>query len=267
MKNKIVLIIFLILFLLLTGCSGRYIEKVDLPAKQNFHLFLLAGQSNMAGRGIISAEDSIINPKILMLTKEYKWVAAVDPIHYDKTSAGVGLAKSFALKIAESDTNIIIGLIPAACGGSSISSWESGGYHDQTKSYPYDDAIARTRKAMEYGELKGILWHQGESDSNPRNAVQYQGKLINLILNFRKDLDSKNVPFIIGQLGQFPEKSWSESRILVDEVQRSIQKEVAFVSFVSSYSLTSKVDNIHFNSESLKIFGKRYAKAYLEMKK
>ena len=62
---------------------------------------------------------------------------------------------------------------------------------------------------MKYGNLKGILWHQGESDSNPQNADKYKQRLKNLISNFRKDLNADKVPFIIGQLGQFPNKTWS----------------------------------------------------------
>jgi hypothetical protein len=201
-----------------------------------------------------------------MLNKEYKWVPAVDPIHYDKSSAGVGLAKSFALELLKNDYTITIGLVPAACGGSPISSWAPGQYHDQTKSYPYDDAIVRTKKAMEYGFLKGILWHQGESDSNPQNAILYKDRLRNLINKFRADLNVKDVPFIIGQLGNFPGRPWSESRKLVNKAQISVSEEMKNVSFVSSDDLTSNPDSVHFNSKSLKVFGKRYAKAYLELK-
>ena len=265
MKNKLFHIIFLCVILLISSCAKRGIDRGTILPDKNFHLFLLAGQSNMAGRGVISAEDSIINPKILMLNKEYKWVPAVDPIHYDKSSAGVGLAKSFALELLKNDSNITIGLVPAACGGSPISSWAPGQYHDQTKSYPYDDAIVRTKKAMEYGFLKGILWHQGESDSNPQNAIEYQEKLKTLIENFRSDFRMKYLPFIIGQLGQFPGRSWSEFRKLVNEAQISVSVEMKNVSFVSSDDLTSNPDSVHFNSKSLKVFGKGYANSYLDL--
>jgi len=74
--------------------GGEENTQVRLPSKENFHLFLLAGQSNMAGRGIISAEDEKIHPRVFMLSKDGKWKPAVDPIHYDKTVAGVGLGKN-----------------------------------------------------------------------------------------------------------------------------------------------------------------------------
>ena len=106
MKSKLISIIYLCLIFILSSCAKRDIERSGVLPDKNFHLFLLAGQSNMAGRGMISDEDRKTHPRILMLTKDFKWISAVDPIHYDKQSAGVGLAKSFALKIAESDTNI-----------------------------------------------------------------------------------------------------------------------------------------------------------------
>jgi len=265
LKNNIVPITYLSLCLILIGCSGKYIEKVDTPEKQNFHLFLLAGQSNMAGRGIVTDVDKEAHPRIFMLTKENNWVPAVDPIHFDKTSAGVGLAKSFAIELVNNDTNIKVGLIPAACGGSPISTWKPGRHFNQTDSYPYDDAIFRARAAIKHGEIKAILWHQGESDCNKENATRYEERLDSLITNFRKDLGVENIPFIIGQLGQFPGKVWNTYRGLVDKSHQSVAKNNKLVGFVSSDNLSSKPDSIHFDSKSLKIFGKRYVKEYFEL--
>ena len=233
--------------------------------KEKVHLFLLAGQSNMAGRGKVTAEDKKIHPRVFALSKDGAWVPAIDPIHYDKKSAGVGLGKSFAVTLADRNADIVIGLVPAACGGSPISTWQPGGYHAQTQSHPYDDAIERTQRAMKDGVLKGILWHQGESDSNPGKAPHYKERLTQLIDRFRKDLDAENVPFIIGQLGQFPAKPWNTSRKRVNEAQISIAEEMPLVGFVSSDGLTSKSDNIHFDTPSQREFGRRYAAKYLEM--
>lgn len=242
-------------------------DTVSIPQKENFHLFLLAGQSNMAGRGTITDEEQELHPRILMLAQDGYWKPALHPIHYENKNAGVGLAMSFALKLAQNDSTITIGLVPAACGGSPISSWEPGEYHKQTGSYPYDDAIKRSRRAMKDGLLKGILWHQGESDSNPQDAVHYKSRLETLINRFRADLKVDNVPFIIGQLGQFPEKPWNESRNIVNDAHLSISKEMNFVGFVISDSLTSKPDNTHFETKSLNIFGRRYVDSYYEIVK
>jgi hypothetical protein len=239
--------------------------STDLPEKENFHLFLLAGQSNMAGRGIIGEEDKVLHPRILMLTQDGTWAPAKHPIHFDKSVAGVGLSMSFAEVLTETDEDIFIGLIPAACGGSSITTWEPGGYHTQTKSHPYDDAMDRAHIAMRDGILKGILWHQGESDSKPGLSEFYEMRLRSLITRFREDLGHPILPFVIGQLGQFEQKPWTHHRIIVNHAHELIATDTPYVSFVSSNGLTPNDDIVHFDSPSLKKFGHRYAKAYLKL--
>lgn len=240
-------------------------ESVVIPSKEKFHVFLLAGQSNMAGRGEVTSEDKTTHPRVLSLSREGKWVPAVDPLHWDKEFAGVGPGKSFALELVKKDQDITIGLVPAACGGSPISRWEPGEYHDQTKSYPWDDAITRTRLALEDGTLKGILWLQGESDGTSERAPLYKEKLRSLIQRFRIELNAEEIPFIIGQLGQFPDKPWSEARKLVNDSHIEIANSSDKVSLVFSEGLTCKNDNTHFNAESMKEYGKRYAEAYMKM--
>lgn len=236
---------------------------MNLPDTKSFHLFLLAGQSNMAGRGRISEEDRQLNPRVLMFTKDGKWAPAIDPLHFDKpTMVGVGLGRSFAKQVADANPDITIGLIPCAVGGSPIASWEPSGFHASTKSHPYDDAIRRTKQALKSGTLKGILWHQGESDSKPGRAEVYKEKLHALIARFRKEFAAPNVPFIAGQLGQFPDNPWNEEKKVVDSVHQSLPKAVDNCTFVSSDGLTHKGDKVHFDAKSYREFGKRYAKAY-----
>jgi len=241
-------------------------SAVKLPAKEKFQIFLLAGQSNMAGRGKIGPEDKVPYPRVLVLSKEGVWKPAVAPLHYDKSAAGVGLGRSFAIALAEKYPDITIGLVPAACGGSSISSWVPGGYHGQTKSNPYDDAVSRTKIAMTSGELKGILWHQGESDTGAERSAKHEQQLKDLINRFRVEFSNPTLPFVIGQLGQFTEKPWNSGRTKVDQAQRAVAKEVPHCAFVSSDGLTSNSDIVHFNTESLHEFGRRYAEAYLKIR-
>ena len=101
----------------------------DLPAKEQFHLYLLAGQSNMAGRGIVTEQDREAHPRVLMFTQEGTWAPAVDPLHFDKPIAGVGPGRTFGIAVAERDPTITIGLIPSAVGGSPIATWAPGGWH------------------------------------------------------------------------------------------------------------------------------------------
>ncbi len=228
----------------------------------NLRLFVLAGQSNMAGRGMVDPATNKSHPNIFMLNKEGKWVPAVHPIHYDKSVAGVGLGMSFAKELVKENPDMKIGLIPTACGGSSISTWKPGGYHGQTKSHPYDDAIKRIRTALKSGKLEGILWHQGESDSNPARSAKHEEELTQLIQRFRTELKASELPFIIGQLGQFSQRPWNEDRMVVDFAQRKVAIRDPKVAFVKSDGLQCKSDNVHFDTPSLIEFGKRYAEAY-----
>lgn len=257
------LIFSLILCLSLYGfvCS----QAIELPPKENFHLFLLAGQSNMAGRGEVDPGNNQPHARVYMLNAEGEWVPAIDPVHFDKPQAGVGPGRSFANILAELDENVSIGLIPAACGGSSILTWVPGGYHDQTHSHPYDDAIERTHRAMQDGQLKAILWHQGESDSRPERAEPYKERLIQLIERFRDEFRQSELPIIIGQLGQF--RWWSPARKQVDAAQKEVAEELKNVAFVVSDGLESIGDKTHFNTPSQVELGRRYAKAYLQLLK
>jgi hypothetical protein len=226
-------------------------------------LFLLAGQSNMAGRGGVEAQDRVANPRVLMLDRTLHWMPATDPVHYDKPIAGVGPGRSFALAIAASDPSARIGLIPAAVGGSPISSWEPGSLDPATKTHPYDDALARARVAMRDGRLRAILWHQGESDAHPGLSERYADKLRALIVRFRSDLGAPDLPFIIGELGQFATKPWNADVRRVDSVHRAIAATMPNVAYVSSDGLRDKGDTLHFDAASQRLFGERYARTYL----
>lgn len=239
-------------------------QSVEIPSDSTkFHLFLLAGQSNMAGRGKVSESDKKVDLQVLALNKRGKWVPAVDPIHFDKPGiAGVGLGKTFAKAYAASRPGITIGLIPCAVGGSPISSWRPGGYHPSTKTHPYDTAIARTQLAMKDGTLKGLLWHQGESDCKAELSVVYKEKLHRLIGQFRTKFNDEKLPFIAGQMGQFKEKPWTAHKRLVDSVHETLPSQVRLTGFVNSKGLTHKGDKIHFNSASYRELGRRYHVAF-----
>ena len=240
------------------------ISHADEP-KEDLHLFLLLGQSNMAGRGKIEEQDKQPDPRVLVFTEQKQWVPAVAPLHFDKPGAGVGPGRTFGIEVAKAKPEVTVGLIPCAHGGSAISSWEPGGYHAQTDGHPYDETLERARAALKSGTLRGILWHQGESDCSPERAVVYEEKLHALIARLREDLDAPNVPFIVGQMGQFPEKPWSAAKRRVDAAHQNLPKRIANTSFVSSDGLTDKGDAVHFDSASYRELGRRFAGAYLEM--
>ncbi len=237
-------------------------EAVKLPPKDKFYLVLLAGQSNMAGRGTVLPEDKVAPPRLLKLNSKGEWVPATAPVHFDVSWVGVGPGETFGKLLAESDPSVTVGLIPAACGGSSIKHWQKGAYWKQTDSHPYDDAIARTEKALKHGTLKAILWHQGEADCYDAEEATYEDDLKTLLNDFRTRFKAENVPLIIGQLPRFYHAPWKEAEKKIDTAHRNIAKELPNAIFVSSEGMTSNPDKVHFNRESQIEMGKRYFKAY-----
>lgn len=248
-----------------TGAEGAGGAGPSLPPRPQLHLFLLVGQSNMAGRGDVEASDEQPIPNVVAVNAAGDWVPAVDPLHWDKPSAGVGLARAFALHYLRSHPGVTVGFIPAAVGGSPISSWVPGAYYEETQSHPYDDALARARPALTRGTLTGILWHQGESDRSAELAPKYQQALTDLIARFRRDLNAPKVPFLIGQLGQFAGAPWDEHARSIDLAHRQVAASVPLTAFVPSHGLGAKPDNLHFDAPALRELGRRYALAFAEL--
>ena len=239
--------------------------------KESFHinydntdLFLLIGQSNMSGRGNVEEMDKVIHSRVFSFTQNGSMTPAIDPIHFDKPKvAGVGPGRTFGISVSNSmkDRNIL--LVPCAVGGSPIDSWRPNAFYKENNCYPYDDMVKRIQLASEFGRFKGVLWHQGESDSNLHLSGTYKQKLIDLILNVRRVTSASEAPFLIGQLGQWPEKPWDEWRMKVNQSQVEICKELENVKFVTSQGLRPKEDLIHFNSASARTLGERYAQTFL----
>ena len=225
-----------------------------------FHLYLLIGQSNMAGRGEVAPQDQQTHPRVFALDRDCQWSPAADPIHFDKPIARVGPGLTFGKSMAEHAPSIRIGLIPCAAGGSPITVWRRGCYWDQTNSAPYDNAIHRARLAMTQGALKGILWHQGEGDSKENEAELYEGRLVSLINTCRGDLGMADVPFVVGTLGDFFDQP--EAR-LVNAALRRIPQRVRRTACVESAGLGHLGDRLHFSAEAAREMGRRYAQAML----
>jgi len=213
----------------------------------NMKLFLLIGQSNMAGRGKVEACDQVTSPLIWSLDKQNTWVPAKDPLHFDKPKvAGVGLASEFARCVAKQTPSEAIGLIPCAFGGTSLDQWQPG-------SALYTNAVARTRIAMKDGRLAGILWHQGEADSSSAKIATYAARFTAMIEQLRKDLEAPDVPVIMGELGYFNEgyKRFNANLPAVVHVVKNSQ-------MVSAEGLDHGGDKVHFSAAALREYGRRY---------
>ena len=218
-------------------------------------LYLLIGQSNMAGRAPVDAISKEADPRIFMLDKENNWAPATDPMHFDKPAlVGVGPGLSFAKQMLVIGGRREIGLIPCAVGGSPIRVWEPDSTY-LNGLHPYDDAIRRTRLAMRHGILRGIIWHQGESDNDTALTAVYMGKLKALIERLRRDLGRPDLPFVAGEIGYFDPPGF------INRVIDSLPDVVSGTAVVSAEGLTDKGDNVHFDTRSARELGRRYAQA------
>jgi hypothetical protein len=248
---------FLLSFILLAVSGGSVSAQMQVPG--NLQLFLLVGQSNMAGRGSVEDTDRVPIPGVFMFNKELAWTPAVDPIHFDRPERiGVGMGRSFALTLLENNPKAAIGLIPAAMGGSSLAQWAPQGEL-------FGDAVRRAKAARKSGVLRAILWHQGESDSaQEADARSYRDRWTKIINALRQELGATDVPVVVGQLGEFllPDRPLSG---LVNEQLATIPLTVPLTAFVSSARLADQGDRIHFDSAAYREFGRRYALAFLSL--
>ena len=227
------------------GNSGAQDYTTIFTGKQSV---LLIGQSNMAGRGFAEDVEPISDDRITMLNQSNEWVKMQEPIHFDKSAAGVGLAASFAKGFVDT-FDCELGLIPAAMGGTSISDWKVGGTY-------YNDAIARAKEAQKTSEICAILWHQGES--NRSNHSTYAEKLQVILDSMIEELglDADKIVIITGELR---ETSSNPSQRETFHAQLNKLSEVyKNYGVADADGLTINEDRIHFDAPSLRVFGYRY---------
>jgi hypothetical protein len=236
------------------------LSEVRIIMNSDLNIYLLIGQSNMAGRGDVQDVSPIKHSHILKF-HESGWQIAEEPLHADNPNiAGVGLAMSFAIEILRKEPAAKIGLIPCAVGWSALSRWMPG-------NELYENAVLTTRQAMINGSIKGILWHQGENDScNSGDAYDYGKRLKKMVKSLRSDLNAENVPFITGELGNFL-RELEEFKYfdLVNQHLRRLEKSVLNYGCAAADGLTDNGDQLHFDAKSLRTFGIRYAKKYLTL--
>ena len=224
-----------------------------LIAEEKMGLYLLIGQSNMAGRAPISKKDEGVIERCFLLNGEDKFEPAKNPLNrYSTIRKGLNMQKmnpgySFSKAMLKEDSRMTVGLVVNAKGGSSIKQWTRDAKF-------YQEALQRMKAAMEKGELKGVLWHQGETD---HKDPEYLDKLKELVENLRKDLELPKLPFVAGQVNNAKE---------VNDQIAKLSSEVPHTGVVKSEGLTA-MDRWHFDTKSMKILGGRYAAEMLKIQR
>src|SRR5262249_24576757 len=100
---------------------GAAQTNVTLPPREKLQLYLLMGQSNMAGRGELGTEDQTPHPRVLSFSLSNLWELAIEPVTRDRPSGlGVGPGLAFGKAMAERNPEATIGLVPCAVGGTPL---------------------------------------------------------------------------------------------------------------------------------------------------
>jgi len=225
-----------------------YAQQPAAPSEspKNLHLYLLIGDSNMAGRAEIPEDAGDIIDRCYLFNDKNEWELARNPLNRHSSVAKdiamqkLGPGYSFAHKMLAQDKNLSIGLIVNASSGTKIDDWFG-------KSELYRCARKRTKAAMAHGMLKGVLWHQGEIDQKAPDT--YLEKLQTLASNLRADFNNPNLPFIAGQIHQGPAIS--------DQIAK-LPESAHATAFVRSEELIT-TDGTHFDTKSQLLLGERYA--------
>ncbi len=234
----------------------------DAMNKQNVWVFILSGQSNMAGRGMVEQQDTISNKRILSINKNGQLIMAKEPLHfYEPNLAGLDCGYSFGKAMIKNiPDSISILLLPTAVGGSSISQWLGDSLFRNVKLF--SNFLAKVEIGKQYGTIKGILWHQGESDTNEKNIPHYSERLSILFTRFRKAIGNDKLPILLGELGSFSKnKNGFE---LINKAIHNYSAQDVNTAVIATGDLKHKGDSLHFNSKAQRTMGKRFAAAYVK---
>jgi lysophospholipase L1-like esterase len=234
-------------------------------------LFLVAGQSNSAGKG-----DASLTPAVIPGTA-YEYVyrsdslkPIIDPVgtnELDFEPAAMGSAwPAFVHTFYELTGDTLI-LVPAARGGSSChEKAELGNYGTWALSGRlFNNALRKVEAAMKKTglPLSGIIWLQGERDANAMNngklgQAEYERNLKELVMRFRTALHSKTPFFIVktGYYNNHPRMGFDQVRAGQDHVAKQMDSVyIVFEGtnlFINSGLMT---DEIHYNQEGLNKVG------------
>lgn len=151
-----------------------------------------------------------------------------------------------------------VGLIHAARGGRSMRELSKGGRDNTDRAPNYDNLIKKIKFAQEQGEVKAMLWHQGESDTGNRN---YINELNKLVTDVRTDIGIADLPLFVGELGRYVNWTDGFNRMIQD-----VESKIENCKLISSKGLMHRGDELHISGYSVNTFGCRYLDAYLKMR-
>lgn len=246
-----------------TPPDGTPPDPPDTPSTQAFLLF---GQSNMWGVPNPQMEDLAINPRVEVLTLAAcgrhgvdQWVPAQPPLHgcvgqpgNGTQGPGVGPGDYFAKTLADAFPEDTILLVPNAIPGVSIDVFQPG-------QQAYNSIVARARMAQQRGEIRGMIFHQGETDTN---QPTWPNRVKTVVDRLRSDLGVGEVPFIAGELligGCCQVHNNLVNQLTTIITNTSVARANGFTPLPND-----GFGNLHFDLTSQREFGRRYGQLMLE---
>lgn len=254
----------------------------------NFYIFLAFGQSNMEGQGTVSKADKNVSEKFQVLNTTacngglYAWRTAVPPLAHCQ-GASLGPVDYFGRllidSIAPHNPDIRIGVVDVAIAGCSIDLFDTTGNKDVTYAKkqqswmtgridayggrPYLRLLDAAREAQKVGVIKGILLHQGETNTGdqkwPANVKTIYDRLIEQL-----NLNAEEVPLLVGEVVRSEMGGACGSHNAVIAKVPSVIPNSYVISSENLQMSTADGQNVHFTADAYRIFGKRYAKQMLK---
>jgi hypothetical protein len=250
----------------------------------NFYVFLCFGQSNMEGfPGIVDEDRGPVDDRFQVLAavdfptmnrKQGQWYAAVPPLC--RPSSGLGPADYFGRTlVAKLPPNVKVGVVNVSVAGCKIELFEKDSYEEFAsrapdwmaniiRAYggnPYARLVETAKRAQKDGVIRGILLHQGESNTNDNTwPEKVKGVYGNLLADL--NLDAADAPLIVGELVGADQRGACAS---MNAIIAELPKTIPTAHVVSSKGCTSLPDHLHFTPAGYRELGKRYAETMLPL--
>ena len=252
---------------------------------KKFYVYLCIGQSNMEGNAKFEPQDTIVNKRFQVLEavdcdnlnrKKGQWYTAVPPLSRCKT--GLTPADYFGREmIANLPEDVKVGVINVAVGGCKIELFDKDNYESyvstspqwlksmvaQYDGNPYARLVEMAKIAQKDGVIKGILLHQGESNTND---TLWTKKVKVVYDNLLKDLNLKaeSTPLLAGEVVHADQGGICAS---MNKIIATLPETIPNSHVISSSGCPDVADNLHFSAEGYRMLGKRYATKMLEIMK
>jgi hypothetical protein len=223
----------------------------DAGVARPVHVFVLAGQSNMVGRGFPLSTASPTDPRLL-LWREGRWQKASDPLGPpDDPRSGIGPGMTFGLQVVKR-LPWRVGLVMCAKGSTSIRDWRPDG--------PLYRSCVDQVRAAGGGRPAGILFLQGERGGSVAQAAGWTDGFLPLFRAFRDDLGGQ-VPFLLGQIGTFV--GLEDAQASIREQQARLATTLPHTRLVRSSDLPTEGN--HYTVPAYRVLGARFATAWFRL--